>query len=56
MGFYNASKSLGSVIGSLTAGFVYALHAKLPFACVAVVYGLGIPVALGYLIFRKHRK
>ena len=53
MGFYNAAKSLGSVVGSLTAGFIYALHAKLPFACVALVYGVSIVVALGYRIFSK---
>lgn len=56
MGFYNAAKSLGSVIGSLTAGFIYALHAKLPFACVALIYGICIPTALGYLIFSKKRR
>lgn len=56
MGFYNAAKSLGSVIGSLTVGFIYALHAKLPFACVALIYGICIPVALGYLVFSKRRK
>ena len=56
MGFYNAAKSLGSVIGSLTAGFIYALHAKLPFACVALVYGVCIVVAFGYLIFAKGRR
>lgn len=56
MGFYNAAKSLGSVIGSLTAGFIYALHAKLPFACVSLVYGICIVVAFGYLIFCKRSK
>ena len=56
MGFYNAAKSLGSVIGSLTAGFIYAVHAKLPFVCVALVYGLSIPVALGYLAFSRRHK
>ena len=56
MGFYNAAKSLGSVIGSLSAGFIYALHAKLPFACVALVYGICILAAFGYLIFCKRSK
>ena len=56
MGFYNAAKSLGSVIGSLTAGFIYAIHAKLPFVCVALVYGVCIIAAIGYLIFCKRRK
>ena len=51
MGFYNASKSLGSIIGSLMAGFLYAIHVKLPFACVAMVYALSIAAAFGYLLF-----
>lgn len=56
MGFYNASKSLGSIIGSLMAGFLYAIHVKLPFACIAVVYALSIVAALGYLLHcRKHQ-
>ena len=49
MGFYNATKSLGSIAGSLTAGFIYAAGAKLPFACTAVIYGLGMMAALAYL-------
>lgn len=51
MGFYNATKSLGSVIGSLTAGFIYAVHVKLPFLLVALAYGLGIVTALGYWLY-----
>ena len=50
MGFYNATKSLGSIIGSLLAGFLYAVHDKLPFAVVAAVYGLSVVVAVLYLI------
>lgn len=50
MGFYNATKSLGSIIGSLMAGFLYAVHTKLPFAVVAVAYGLSILAAAGYLL------
>ena len=50
MGFYNATKSLGSIIGSLMAGFLYALHAKLPFGVVAVTYGLSFLAAAGYLL------
>ena len=50
MGFYNATKSLGSIIGSLLAGFLYAVHEKLPFAVVAAVYGLSVAAALLYLI------
>lgn len=50
MGFYNATKSLGSIIGSLMAGFLYALHVKLPFTVVAVAYGCSLLAAAGYLL------
>ena len=56
MGFYNATKSLGSIIGSLMSGFIYAIHVKLPFACIAAVYTLAIVAALGYLVYCKNRK
>ena len=49
MGFYNATKSLGSIAGSLTAGFIYSAGVKLPFVCTAVIYGLGMLAALFYL-------
>ena len=50
MGFYNATKSLGSIIGSLMAGFLYALHVKLPFGVVVAAYGLSFLAAMGYLM------
>ncbi len=50
MGFYNATKSLGSIIGSLMAGFLYAVHTELPFAVVAVAYGVSVLSAMGYLL------
>ena len=50
MGFYNATKSLGSIIGSLMAGFLYGVHIKLPFAVVAVAYGISVLAAVGYLL------
>ena len=55
MGFYNATKSLGSVVGSLMAGFLYAVHTKLPFGVVAVTYGLSLLAALGYLLRSKKK-
>ena len=55
MGFYNATKSLGSIIGSLVAGFIYGIHVKLPFICVAAVYGLSIFAALGYLLYCRRK-
>ena len=50
MGFYNAIKSLGSVVGSLMAGFLYAVQIKLPFVVVAVAYGFSCLAAVGYLL------
>ena len=50
MGFYNASKSLGSIVGALMAGFVYTIHEKIPFVCVCAVYALAIAAAVGYLL------
>ena len=55
MGFYNATKSLGSIAGSLTAGFIYSVHVKLPFACTAVIYGVGVLAALGYMLYGKKK-
>ena len=52
MGFYNATKSLGSIIGSLMAGFLYSLNPKVPFAVVAAAYGLSVFAAVGYLVRR----
>lgn len=53
MGFYNATKSLGSIVGSLMAGFLYAFHAKLPFLVVAITYGLALAAAVSYLLWDR---
>ena len=53
MGFYNATKSLGSIVGSLMAGFLYSFHAKLPFLVVAVSYGVATAAAILYLLNAK---
>lgn len=55
MGFYNATKSLGSIIGSLMAGFLYEIQVKLPFAVVAVAYGVSVLATVGYLIHCKKK-
>lgn len=55
MGFYNATKSLGSIIGSLMAGFLYAVHAKLPFFVVTAAYGVSILTAAGYLLSSRKK-
>ncbi len=55
MGFFNATQSLGSIAGSLTAGFIYSVHVKLPFACTFVIYAVGIFAAMGYLCYKKEK-
>jgi len=55
MGFYNATKSLGSIIGSLVAGFLYGVHTKLPFLVMAVAYGASFLTAAGYLLWSNRR-
>lgn len=56
MGFFNATKSLGSIAGSMTAGFIYSVHVKLPFACTFVIYGLGVAVAAAFVCYRGKKK
>ena len=53
MGFYNSTKSLGSIVGSLTAGFIYAIHPKVPFGCTALIYGLGLVAAVGFIALNR---
>ena len=53
MGFYNATKSLGSIVGSLTVGFIYSVNVKLPFILTAVVYGISIVISIIYLNLKK---
>lgn len=55
MGFFNATQSLGSIVGSLTAGFIYSVHVKLPFACTFVIYGIGILAAFSYMVYKKEK-
>lgn len=44
-GLFNAARSLGMVGGSLFAGFIYALHPRLPFACAAAAFAAALIVA-----------
>lgn len=48
MGFYNATKSLGGIIGSLVAGFVYAYGARLSFVFAGAVMLCATLFALAY--------
>lgn len=56
MGFFNATKSLGSIAGSMTAGFIYSLHEKLPFLCTFAIYGLAVTTSFGYLKYKRKRE
>jgi len=40
VGMFNAIRSVGSIGGSLVAGFAYALSTRLPFAVTAVLFAL----------------
>lgn len=53
MGFYNATKSLGSIAGSLIAGFIYSVDVKMPFIVTTIVYGIGIIAGILYLKCNK---
>ena len=53
MGFYNATRSLGSIAGSLIAGFIYSVDVKLPFACTAIIYALSLTAAIFYAVKAK---
>lgn len=55
MGFFNATQSLGSIAGSLTAGFIYSVNVKLPFACTCIIYAVGILAAVGNLCYKKEK-
>jgi len=50
MGFYNAMKSLGGIIGSVLSGTLYAVGAKLPFIMCLTMFGL---CAVGCFIFER---
>ena len=56
MGFYNATKSLGSIIGSLTAGFLYGAHVKLPFLVVTLSYGAALAAAAACLVQNRRSR
>ncbi|MBQ2106641.1 MAG: MFS transporter [Lachnospiraceae bacterium] len=56
MGFYNATKSLGSIAGSFIAGGIYAVNAKLPFGITFVIYAVGVVAAFGYMMYAKKER
>lgn len=48
MGFYNAMKSLGMIVGALFAGFIYGFGAKLSFLFAAIFFFLALVLMLVY--------
>ncbi|WP_458863562.1 MFS transporter [Acidaminobacterium chupaoyuni] len=54
MGFYNATKSLGGIIGSLVAGLIYAKGAKYSFIFAAVVFV--IATCCSALYYKKEKR
>ncbi|MBQ0001835.1 MAG: MFS transporter [Clostridiales bacterium] len=49
MGFYNAIKNLGGVLGALLAGFIYEIGPKLPFFFGAFCFGISFIFAAAYI-------
>ena len=45
-GLFNAAKSLGMVFGSLFAGFIYSVNARLPFFCAAAAFAVACVVVI----------
>jgi predicted MFS family arabinose efflux permease len=56
IGLYNETLSLGGIAGSLTAGFIYSVNAKLPFACAFVIYALAVLAAVCYACYRPKNR
>lgn len=54
MGAFNAVKSFGSIFGSALAGFIYAIHAKLPFVFGFVAFGAA--TIMMFLFCREEKK
>jgi DHA1 family multidrug resistance protein-like MFS transporter len=54
MGFYNALKSLGGIIGAAAAGTLYTFSPTYPFICAMIAFALA--AALGVWYFRRSRR
>ena len=55
MGFYNAIKSLGGIIGALMAGFFYTFNPRLPFIFGLIAFLLATFLSTKYQISKlKH--
>ena len=54
MGLYNATKSLGGIIGAFVAGGIYTIHPKLPFVFGLMAFTLAGVLAYIYYYRNKH--
>ncbi len=52
-GIFNASKSLGEMLGALVAGFIYAINNRFPFLVSIFALGLSYIILAGYMIYQK---
>lgn len=53
MGFYNAMKSLGGIIGAFLAGWLYDFNAKFPFYMVIIGFALAVICGICYYFQSK---
>ena len=54
VGMFNAVRSVGSVAGTLVAGFAYAVSSRLPFVVTAVL--LAVSVICSVINYRQFHK
>ncbi|MEF9921144.1 MAG: MFS transporter [Erysipelotrichaceae bacterium] len=55
MGFFNAIKSLGMIVGALFAGFIYAFGAKLSFLYAFIFFGIAALLMIWHNIMRNKK-
>ena len=56
MGFYNAIKSLGGILGALIAGFLYVFNPRLPFISGLITFILATILSVYYYILIKKER
>ena len=56
MGFYNAVKSLGGIVGALFAGLLYTANPKLPFIFGLIAFVLAAVLAAVYDHYTKNEE
>ncbi|MEF9961225.1 MAG: MFS transporter [Erysipelotrichaceae bacterium] len=55
MGFFNAIKSLGMIVGALFAGFIYAFGAKLSFLYAFIFFGIAALLMIWHNVMRNKK-